>query len=269
MGQLSTFLVDTFSPGIVNYVWDYGDGTTGAGFVGMNTYNNTGLYAVSLVITDANLCSDTVFGIGQVNPLPSANATVNPAETTILNPIVAITDSSDAPAPANISTWTWDFGDGVIIGPDSGTLVGFPNTSGTLQNPIHTYSDTGVYSIGLTVVNEFGCLSSDVISLKIKPIFIFHTPNSFTPNGDGINDLFPLGIDGRLPGIGLEAGFEMYIYNRWGDLIFETKSIFEAWDGTVNRGSTPAQEDVYVWKVNAVDSDKKRHQFVGHVTLIR
>jgi len=263
-GEVSQFVVDSASSGIINYVWDYGDGNTGGGFMGVNNYNDTGTYTVTLIVTDANLCSDTVYGIGQVNPLPVAFAGAVPTETTILNPVIGFSDSSDAPAPASISSWTWDFGDGFTIGPDTGSISGSADsTTGTYENPIHTYADTGVYVIQLTVVNEFGCSGDDNVTVTIKPEFVLYAPNSFTPNQDDINETFiPVGI-------GLETDFVMYIYDRWGDLIFETNSINVPWDGTANKGKKLAQQDVYVWIVHAKDHDKAKHEYVGHVTLIR
>ena len=123
--------------------------------------------------------------------------------------------------------------------------------------------DTGVYTIGLTVTNEFGCTDNDVISIEIEPEFTFHPPNSFTPNDDDINETFmPLGI-------GLDNEFVMYIYDRWGDLIFETTDATVPWDGRANKGTKMAQEDVYVWVVLITDHSNSKHKFVGHVTLIR
>ena len=242
----SQFVVDSASSNIVNYVWNYGDGTTGG--VPTVTYDSAGTYVVTLIVTDANGCSDTVTGIGQVNPLPTANATAIPTLTTILNPVIAFTDSSSPPSPAVISNWIWTFGDG---------------NSDSTQNPVHTYTDTGVYIIGLTVINEFGCEDNDAVAVEIEPEFTFHVPNAFSPNQDDINETF-------IPkGIGLETDFVMYIYDRWGDLIFESTSLDEPWNGKANNGKDLAQQDVYIWIVEAKDHNQAKHKFVGQVTLIR
>ena len=246
--NVSNFVIDASSPNISNYVWNYGDGTIGGGPVGNNSYTDTGTYVVSLTVTDLNNCMDSTFGVAQINPLPIALATAVPTITTILNPNIDFTDASDPPAPAVISSWFWDFGDG--------------NIDSISQNPTYTYADTGDYIIELEVTNEFGCSDKDIVAVKIEPEFMLHAPNTFTPNGDGINETF-------IPeGIGLENNFEMFIYDRWGDLIFESKGIKSEWDGTANDGRT-AQEDVYVWIVFATDHNEARHQYVGHVTLVR
>ncbi|MBL4658602.1 MAG: gliding motility-associated C-terminal domain-containing protein, partial [Flavobacteriales bacterium] len=173
---------------------------------------------------------------------------------TILNPIIQFMDTSDPPLPATIDTWTWTFGDG---------------TSDTLQNTEHTYTDTGVFQVTLTVVNQFSCSDNIAFSVEVEPEFTLHIPNTFTPNGDGINEFFPRAANDLIPGIGIGDDFVMYIYDRWGDLIFESSSILEPWDGTANKGKNLAQEDVYAWVIIAKDHNLAKHKFVGHVTLIR
>ena len=66
-----------------------------------------------------------------------------------------------------------------------------------------------------------------------------------------------------------EKNFEMYIYNRWGYEIFETYDINKPWDGRANNGSELVQQDVYIWVILTKDISGKRHQYIGHVTLIR
>ena len=93
---------------------------------------------------------------------------------------------------------------------------------------------------------------------------MFHVPNAFTPNDDGINETFipqGIGID--------ENNFEMYIYDRWGDLIYETNDINKPWDGRANNGSKIAQQDVYIWVIFTRDMQGARHKYLGRVTLIR
>jgi len=90
-------------------------------------------------------------------------------------------------------------------------------------------------------------------------------PNAFTPdNDDLINDtFFPKGI-----GIDVSS-FEMYIFNRWGDLIFETHDINKGWDGRANDGKNIVQQGVYVWLVLTKDFSGYPHEHIGRVTLIR
>ena len=98
----------------------------------------------------------------------------------------------------------------------------------------------------------------------IEPEFVFFAPNAFTPNNDGINDLFQ--VTGT--GISLE-GFELWIYDRWGNLIFNTNDILKGWDGKSPSGNEAIMQDVYVWKIALKSWDGTKKNFVGHVTVIR
>ncbi|MCB9448303.1 MAG: gliding motility-associated C-terminal domain-containing protein [Flavobacteriales bacterium] len=199
-----------------------------------------GTYGVT--VTDANGC--TVEGTGTVGNeqiLPRAEFVPNPTEVLLLNPVINFFDkSSDA------ITWVWDFGD---------------STTSTLQNPIHTYADTGCYDVTLWIENQYGCVDSIPRTVCVKDITSIYIPNAFTPNQDGKNEYFTVGEYNY-------CEFEMYIFDRWGNLIFETNNM-RGWDGTANNGADIAQEDVYVWLVKAVDCYGNKWKRVGHVTLIR
>jgi gliding motility-associated-like protein len=125
----------------------------------------------------------------------------------------------------------------------------------------------------LIAIDSSGCPDTALNTVIIDREYTIYTPNSFTPNGDEINDYF-------LPkGFGIYGeGFRFYIYNRWGDLLYETSGIFKdyeeavaeiGWDGRANFGKKIAQQEVYVWLMVTVDSKTKRHEYVGHVTLLR
>ena len=171
--------------------------------------------------------------------------TAIPDTASILNPAIVFTGLSGSV----VESWQWSFGDG---------------DSSNLQNPLHTYPDTGSYNVWLIVSDSIGCTDSIMHSVYIRQEYILFAPNTFSPNGDGKNEEF-------IPkGIGLkDVEFEMYIYDRWGDLIYETTDIKKPWDGTANKGQMEAQEDVYVWLVYTKEANRKKHQYVGHVTLIR
>ena len=87
-------------------------------------------------------------------------------------------------------------------------------------------------------------------------------PNAFTPNDDGVNDHFYVAGEGIV-----EA--KISIYNRWGENIYQTTNNVEGWNGSVNRGSKPAQQDVYVYDILVTDVFGEKHQQYGRVTLIR
>jgi gliding motility-associated-like protein len=91
-----------------------------------------------------------------------------------------------------------------------------------------------------------------------------YVPNSFTPNGDGLNDLFVpqgIGID--------QARYELWVFDRWGNLVFYTNEWGKGWDGKMQEGSDVCQVDTYVWKIDVADQKGKRHLLIGHISLIR
>jgi gliding motility-associated-like protein len=118
------------------------------------------------------------------------------------------------------------------------------------------------YIVTLTVHNAGGCISSITHPVRIWPEFSFFIPNAFTPDGDGINDTF----FGKGKGI---VDYQLMIFDRWGNFIFHADDINKAWDGRANGGADVAQQDVYVWKVALTDIFKKKHNYIGTVTIVR
>ena len=242
---------------ITNWAWNFGNpsspNNTSSQAQPTHCYSGSGnTYNVTLTVTSNNGCtasSQAPYTITTHDP-PIAEFTFGPQPATILNPKIQFTDSS---LFGPIVSWSWNFGD-----------PGDQNNLSNLQNPIHIYSDTGTFCPTLTVTNIHGCVDSVTHCLVIDKEFVIFVPNAFTPNGDGLNDLFfPLGE-------GIDADkFEMFIFDRWGNLIYYTQRWGQGWDGKANGGSKIAQEDVYVWKINVYDFQGTKHSYIGHVSLIR
>ncbi len=252
----------------VNYSFDFEcDGTVD--YVGPNsnptyTYGTPGTYDVCMTVESADGCtaSMTASQIVTSHPLPIANFGMDPAITTMLNPTITFSDSS-----SGATVYNWDFGDGYTL---SGTPGAVPvgtndgHTIGTYQNPIHTYTDTGYFDVTLTVENEFGCTDQISYEVYVEGDYILFAPSAFTPNGDGMNDVFyPVGV-------GLtDNQFEMYIFDRWGQIVFESHSPDYGWDGTDTRSGRTVKLDVYVWLIKTVDHKNIPHEYIGHVTVVR
>ena len=120
----------------------------------------------------------------------------------------------------------------------------------------------GTYTVTLTVVDGNGCIGSVSHPVVISPEFTFFIPNAFSPNGDGVNDYFY----GK--GVGIKK-YELYVFDRWGNLIFFADELDKYWDGKANHGSDMAQQDVYVWKVKLTDVFDKKHNYIGTVTIVK
>ena len=212
------------------------------------SYADSGTYDVTLiVITDEN-CRDTVPKQNYITvyPSPLASFTVDSVRKSILTPEI----NFDATATTGAdSALQWDMGD---------------NSNETEILFTHNYSDTGTYNVILTAINKYGCPASDTETVIIYDDFIIFAPNAFTPNNDGRNDFFfPKGV-----GINPDK-FKMWIFDRWGDIIFETNNINSPWDGTAHGGSKPVQIGVYVWMVETEDNEGEPHKLIGTVAVVK
>jgi gliding motility-associated-like protein len=236
------------TPNSVNCAWDFQVGTA-------NTcsptfcFTNPGTYDVTLTVVDNNGCSNSLTMPAYVTvwPNPVADFIMSPQPTTIMNGTIQFTDLSTG----SPNQWTWNFGD--IL-----------NSGSNQQNPQFTYTDSGFYTVTLWVSTVHGCTDSISKVLRIDPDFALYVPNAFTPNDDGNND-------GFLPkGVGVdEDKFKMWIFDRWGNMIWYTDRWGKSWDGRANGGAEIAQEDVYVWMIEVYDYTGKKHKYVGHVSLIK
>ncbi|MGE0562751.1 MAG: PKD domain-containing protein [Flavobacteriales bacterium] len=237
----------------VNYLWGFGDGYTSTYASSNHIYNNSGTYNITLTITSAGGCVSTSTGnsVVIVNPSPIAEGIAIPFVTDIQNPTISFKDLSIG----SVSVF-WDFGDG--------------DTSNVF-NPSHTYQDIGTYNVTLTSINQFGCKDVYQLQVTIEPFYTFDIPNAFTPSPGGGNggtyDPTSLLNDVFYPTTEYVLDFHMLIFNRWGELIFESFDIKIGWDGYY-RG-VMAQQDVYVWKIDITYIDNKKLSKVGDLTLIR
>ncbi|MCC7301156.1 MAG: gliding motility-associated C-terminal domain-containing protein [Bacteroidia bacterium] len=240
------------TPNAASWNWSFSGGTPSSATTSPTPqvcWTFPGTYSVTLTVTDNNGCSNS----GQVStvvvhPNPTAAFTASPDSVSVLNPQVCFTNQSIL-----ASTYWWDFGD-----PQD------QNNNSTLTDPCHLYGDTGIYCIQLTATSQYGCADSTTHCIYVMPDFTLYVPNAFTPDENGINELFmPLG-----EGIDPDK-FEMWIFDRWGNNIWYTQIWGKGWDGRANGGNEIAQEDVYVWKIVVYDYLGKKHAYVGHVSLIR
>ena len=131
-------------------------------------------------------------------------------------------------------------------------------------NPSYQFDGiSGNYDICLTVTNNYQCENTFCENIFIQDLFSLYVPNTFSPNGNGVNDLF-----GPVLSDNLLDYYEMWVFNRWGEIIFYTDLADQYWDGTVN--STPVQQDTYVWRIKYKQANiSGLNERTGHVNLIR
>jgi len=240
----------------VNYTWDFGDAQATSGPSPSHTYANEGIYNISLIITSADGCTTILDSSNTivVNPLPTANFSINPIPSSSANTAVNFIDLSTA----TIVSWLWNFGD----------YASAANSS-IAQNPSHIFTNFGIYNVQLIVTNEFGCLDTVNKEFPTNEIVIF--PNVFTPNPDqssgGLYNPLDLSNDVFFPHNYGIIEYNLEIYSRWGELLFVSDNIKIGWDGYYK--NKICQQDVYVWQVKIKFSSGKLFEKAGDVTLLR
>jgi len=237
------------SGGITQWDWNLGDGTSENTESPIHCYSNPGVYSVALTATSDAGCSASATKSNYIRVYSSPVAAFDPTPqpTTISNPVIQF--ANQTANKDSIISWYWTFG---VTG-DSGTSE--------LIDPYHRYKDTGTYRATLTVMNLHGCIDSVAHDVVIGPDFTLYFPNAFSPNSDGVNDMF------FAKGTYVKD-FEMYIYDRWGQKIFHTNDIHESWDGR-RAGGDMCQEDVYVYIATASDVTGNIYKYSGRVTLLK
>ncbi len=228
-------------------LWDFGDGNTSDQISPTHVFNDPGNYSISLTIKSPVGCETSENFQSWIRVLegPEADFAFSPEQPNIFNNTVSFTNLS-----LRDGAWQWNFGG---IGSSSD------------ENPTYTFQDTGVYEVKLTVFHErTNCTDTISQIIDVEPIVKFFMPNAFTPNNDTSNDLF-LG-NGFYDGL---ADFTMSIWNRWGELVFETTDPRDGWNGQKNNSGNFSPQGVYVYKVSYIGPRGDRENLEGHVTLIR
>ncbi len=203
-----------------------------------------GVYLIKAQFTDTNACSNTATLLVTVHPKPNADFLHSPSKA--FAGIDEVQFHNNTPDEGN-STWYW-FTDLASVD----TLKE--------KDPRHLYEIAGDHIVTLVVKNKWGCADTNIQKITIEDDFNLYVPNAFTPNGDGLNDVF-------VPKGSGVVKFKMAIYNRWGQQIFESNSLDKAWDGTFKGGE--CKSEVYTWMITVDDSSGKHRNFTGMVSLLR
>ena len=242
---LTVNFTDLYSQTTATCLWNFGDGNTSTQCGNVSTiYTDTGCYDVSYSLTSSTGCikDSTITEMICVYEYPIANFSYSPAFLSFDDTLVSFNNNS-----TGATNYFWDF-------------AGVGNSN--LENPEFIFSGIGIYNITLTATSDYGC--SDVISqlIEIGTGSTFFVPNSFTPDGNGINDRFiPVSYGTTID------HYSLKIYNRWGELIFTSKNIIDGWDGSYKGGTV--QEDMYIWVIELRNSLNEIKKKTGHVFVIR
>jgi len=231
----------------LTYLWSFGDGTYSSQAAPLHHYNEPGFYDVSVTIMTTSGCIDTLSLYLQnaihVYPVPTAGFSFTPDEVWEWEPYITFFDESKD----NISCELF---------PGDGTKY---SICATIE---HTYQDTGwVYPMQV-VVNDYGCTDTLVKKVFVRPEFTFYPPNTFTPDGDGLNDVW-------WPRVYAAKEYELYVFDRWGHIVFETTSTEVGWNGIVKGGSEIAPTGVYQYLAKCWDRNGREYHYVGNVHLLK
>jgi gliding motility-associated-like protein len=230
--------------GVNEWLWNFDNSSTSALQNPSVTYSTFGNKNTSLIVSNG-FCSDTatasVFLASKLNASFETNNLLCPEDT------AKFIDKSTG----NVTRWSWDFGNGI---------------TSNLQIPLPQLYPKDVverdYNVRLIVESDAGCLDTAHSNIKVLKTCLIAVPSAFTPNGDGLNDyLYPLNAYKA-------ANLDFRIYNRYGQLVFQTNDWTRKWDGTIN--GLQQGPGTYVWYLGYSNADNGKKFFLkGTSTLIR
>lgn len=240
------FVDTSFAHTTIYYQWNFGDGSDLSPLQNpTHVYASPGVYDVSLTIwTDAG-CIDTLTeikpGYIEVFPSPVSSFDVSPEEATVFAPHFYFEDHSQ-----DSQQHYYYFTDG---------------TSTAERNVWHSYVESGWHYPYQVVINQYGCPDTSWQSLYVIPYTTIFVPNSFTPDGNGRNEVWkPVVYDTEF--------YELWVFDRWGQVILNSTDEQASWDGTV--GGNPSPVGVYTYLIKYVDHNTGLPEEIrGHFSLIR
>ncbi|MBL0046784.1 MAG: PKD domain-containing protein [Bacteroidetes bacterium] len=238
---------------ISSWNWNFGDGTfSSQQNPGPHNYSSAGSYPVSLTVTTANGCTNNNASNPTVitaHPLPVAAFSMNSNNLDLPSDVLICNNQS-----VGAASYVWEFGDG---------------GSSTLENPNYKYVLVGNFTVQLTAITEFGCVDVTTAEVTTNAQILF--PNAFTPDGSsssgGYYDANSLDNNIFFPYTAGVVGFRLQIFDRWGELIFESKDLSQGWDGYYRGKLCPS--DVYIWKARMELNNGQILNKTGDVTLLR
>ena len=238
------------------YIWDFDDDVMTSEESPTHVFTRPGVYNVSLTVIGYEGQEDQVIHYGAVEVFPSASAAFVNSPTTVIVPSEPVDFVNLSDMDAN--EFFWDFGDGQFS---------------TDKDPVHYYTEPGIYTVSLTANNSFDCPTTYTLEHAVEAIAggFMEFPTAFTPNTGGSNGGFydPNALDNDVfhphhQGI---VEYELVVFNKWGELIFRSTDPFIGWDGYFE--GRIVRQDVYAWKATATFSSGYRTTQAGDVTLIK
>ena len=222
-------------------IWYYGNGDSSFTAPSSINYGEVGNYTIMLIANNPGSCNgtDTVKENIAVLPVAKANFTFSPV-IPVANSPITYTNLS-----INATSYLWQFGD---------------NSTSTETNPVHLFNNSGSFNTCLEAYNSDGCPAKICKSVLSDIVPIIGIPSAFSPNNDGSNDIL------YVKGAAIST-LDLRIWNRWGQMVFETTDIEKGWDGTFAGQPQPIDAYAYVLIVTFIDGTGKTLK--GNITLLR
>ena len=229
--------------------WQFGDGSFDTGLAVTHVYNTPGLYPIDITAISSGGCTLTTSFSDYIHayPNPIAGFTYLPNQVDMRNTEVNFNNTS-----TGATNYTWNFGDGSYSG---------------LENPSHNFPEIGNvnYEIVLIASNNYDCTDTTSQQFTVHDILLYYVPNAFTPDGNAFNETFkPVFTSGFDP-----YDYHLSIFNRWGEIIFESYNATIGWDGSYAEGGL-APDGIYIWQIefDLLSSDKQIIER-GHFNLLK
>lgn len=242
------------TPNSVDCLWTISNGSvlTGCGTVPV-TFTQGGCYDVTLTTTSNNGCVGTLTATNLICVENAPIAAFSPSSNTVTTNNTEVIFTNET---IGATTYYWTFGDATQ-----------PSTD---INPTHVYPDTesGNYLVTLIAYSPLGCTDTALAYINVVEELIFYVPNTFTPDDDNFNPVFqPVFTSGFDP-----YDFTLLIFNRWGEIVFESHDASIGWNGTYgsNGEIQMCQDGTYTWKIEfKTKLNDERKMIIGHVNLLR
>lgn len=244
---------DSLTTQNVTWLWNFGDGTTSTAPAPVHTYA-PGSYTVSLQVATPAGCTANAQNTSSVTAYqgPTASFGASTYQTDMDAPTITFTSTS----AGAINGYAWEFGDG--------------DTSNT-DNPVHTYAAVGNYPVQLVVTDVNGCSDTANTGINVIPVYDIDIPTAFTPdpngNNNGVFDPNDMSNDVFYPIARFVKEFQMRVWNRWGELVFESNEVNKGWNGFYRGRLSP--QDVYVYHAKIRFVDDRVAERNGDITLLR
>lgn len=232
----------------VTWDWTFGNGASADVQNPIITFQNPGIYDVQLHAISEFGCERVQHfeDMIEVYEVPVAHFTNDPDEDVIYEVDIQFSDAS-----TGATQYLWEFGDGY--------------TSDEM-NPLHHYNRGGAFEVTLKAMSDYGCLSEYSKIINIDNTFYIFVPNSFTPDGDGVNDEFKPVFSSKEE----IRSYKFDVINRWGEVVFSTEDPDMPWIGDVRNGEYFTHNDMFTYQIhvsfNNLQVDKR---IAGSVTVIR